>query len=306
MPGPRAASTGWGGSSTRWETTPRPARTSRARAPTRAVGAPFGDERSVAPLRGTLRQEHSHEADHQRAVRHLNGAITRRQQSPRTGPDVVVANSLGYLALCDTESGNFTEAFARIERALGMVRAAGARQVESTLLTILAWVHLFRGSWAGCLETGVPLREIADALGSTYVLCMAMAVEGYARCLRDRDPQGLDLLRDSIDRLEARHMRMALSQVYACLAEATALAGNGDESAAMARRAIARSEVGDRVGEAQARRALGLVRACHGDTDGAVSTLEGAAALARAGKRAREEAVTTFRLAEVLAGAGRR
>src|SRR5262249_37545018 len=127
-----------------------------------------------------------------------------------------------------------------------------------------------------------------------------------ARCLRDRDPQGLDLLRDSIDRLEARHMRMALSQVYACLAEATALAGNGDESAAMARRAIARSEVGDRVGEAQAPRAPGLVRACHGDTDGAVSRLEGAAALARAGKRAREEAVTTFRLAEVLAGAGRR
>jgi class 3 adenylate cyclase/tetratricopeptide (TPR) repeat protein len=273
---------------------------------TRALAEPLGDERVVAPLLGNLGQEHYHEADHQRAVRYLSGAITRRQQAPRTGPDVVVANSLGYLALCDAESGDFTEAFARIERALGMVRAAGARQVESTLLTILAWVHLFRGSWDGCLETGAPLREIADALGSTYVLCMAMAVEGYARCMRDADPQGLELLRDAIDRLEARHMRMALSQVYGCLAEATALAGNGEESAAMARRAIARSEVGDRVGEPQARRALGLARACHGDTDGALAALEEAIALARAGNRVREEAVTTFRLAEVLVGAGRR
>ena len=74
----------------------------------------------------------------------------------------------------------------------------------------------------------------------------------------------------------------------------------------MARQAIARSEVGDSVGEAQARRALGLARACHGDTDGALAEFEGAIAFARAGNRVREEAVSTFRLAEVLVGAGRR
>jgi tetratricopeptide (TPR) repeat protein len=260
------------------------------------------DHRLIAQLHINLGTSFYHKAEFVLAADHLSRAIRLRREVGSSARTSVIANSLGYLALVDAERGDFAAARTRIGEALAIVRELRQRQLEASNLTILAWVDLFQGEWDACIRNSREMRAIADAIGAPYIDCMSQTTEGYALAFGRGDPTGLDLLRAAVMTPE-KTGGLSLSIRCSLFAEVLALDGREDEAVSFAERALARAEVGDRIGEIQAHRALGVARA-HGPNPRlaeACACLETGVKLAEERGAMREAAVTRLQLAETLA-----
>ena len=257
----------------------------------------------VAHVYVNLGQESYHEADYVTAVDWLTRARDAIQRvTDGDAQNIVVPNCLGYLALCAAERGQFADAHVRITEALAAVRKAGHRQLEASMLTIVAWIHAFEGEWTAAVAAGQQMRTIADAIGGLYIVGMSKAVIGAARAIGLGERAGIDILREAVAHLEHHGILLSTSLVYAILAEALVLSGDHDEAMTYITKAFTRCGTGDRVGEIQAHRALGRalardvsvslerVRECYGD----------AVTRARAQQRPREEALTWLSQGEAL------
>ncbi|MGH7895219.1 MAG: ATP-binding protein, partial [Candidatus Binatia bacterium] len=263
---------------------------------------PAADRRLISQLHTNLGQSFYHGAEFTLAIDHLSRAIRLRRGSASSGRTIVVANALGYLGLIDAERGDFAAAHARLDEALAIVRQLGQRQLEGSILVMVAFTDLFQGEWDACLRRAAEMRAIADVIGAPYIDAMSRTAEGFARAVGLEDPEGLVALELAVTALEASGSRLSMSVNYGCLAEALALGADPARATPYAHRALARSESSDRIGEIQAHRALGL--ACARDAvprpDAARVHLAEGVRLADARGAVREAAVTRLRLAEVL------
>ena len=263
------------------------------------------EESFVAHVYLNLGQEAYHEADYPTAVNWLTRALDTVASLP--GGDrrhIVVPNSLGYLALCAAERGEFSAARAQAEQALAVVREAAHRQLEASMLTVVGWIRAFEGDWEAAIEAGREMQTIGDALGFPYIVGMSKTIVGTAR-LGLADASAIDALREAAAHLERHGILLSTSIVYATLGEALAASGAPAEALRQVEKAFRRCGSGDRVGEIHAHRALGRalarssvsrerVRECFGE----------AVARARAQSRPREEALTWLSQGEALLDVG--
>ncbi len=263
------------------------------------------DHRLISQLHTNLGQSFYHEAEFGLATDHLSRAIHLRREGGSSGRTIVIANALGYLALVDAERGDFATARTRVGEALAIVRELRQRQLEGSILTIVAWVDLFQGEWDACIRRSKEMRAIADAIEAPYIDAMSRTTEGYALVCGRGDPVGLNRLREAVTAFE-KSGGLSLSVKCSCLAEALAFGGRVDEAVSVAHRALARAEVGDRIGEIQAHRALGIARMRGPEPQLAEARahLETGVKLAEVRGAMRETAVTRLQLAEVLARDG--
>jgi class 3 adenylate cyclase/tetratricopeptide (TPR) repeat protein len=261
---------------------------------------PATDRRLIAQLNTNLGQSYYHEAELALATEQLSRAI-RLRSSGSSGRTIVIANALGYLGLVDAERGDFVAAEARVADALEIVRVLGQRQLEGSILTIAAFVALFRADWDACRARAAEMQTIADAIGASYIDAMSRTADGYAVAVGLGDPAGIETLREAVAAIEASGSRISMSVNCGCLAEALALHGRADEATAAARRALERAAAGDRIGEGQAHRALGIACArAGGPIDEARAHCARGLQVTDARGSTRDAAVTRFRLAEIL------
>ena len=258
----------------------------------------------VAHVYLNLGQEAYHEADYVGAVDWLARAIqTVRRVSGGDAQNIVIPTGLGYLALCAVERGRFTDAHRQVGEALAAIRSAGHRQIESSILTIVAWVHAFQGEWEPAIAAAAQMKTLGEAIAAHYVVGSSKTLMGWARVAGLGEPHsGIELLRDAAQQLERRGILLSTSLIYALLAESLARVGECAEAMRYVEKAFARCAAGDRVGEIQAHRALGRTLAREGSTSIAdVRACFGRALeRARVQQRPREEAVTHLAQGEVL------
>jgi len=140
-----------------------------------------------------------------------------------------------------------------------------------------------------------------------YVLAMSQTVGGYARWVLERSPDALLALRQSVEWLESRDIRLFLSFNYAHLADALVSAGQLTEAREFALRALQRAGQKDPIGEATAHRALARQAALHpgADLDVQAHIRKALASAEMRGSR-RDVAVTELFIGERLAAAGDR
>lgn len=268
------------------------------------IADPVLDHRLVSQLHTNLGQSYYHGAEFERAVEHLTRAIALRRGRTESQRTIVVANALGYLGLVDAERGDFAAARRRVQEALAIVRHLEQRQLEGSVLTMVTYVHLFQGDWEGALAHAAEMQAIADAIGGPYIAAMSRTARGYARVAGFGDWGGLADLEDAVRTLESSGSRLSMSVNDACLAEALALAGEPERAATHAERALARSTAFDRLGEAQAHRALALAHAVQRAWDTARDQAQRALQLATERGAARDAALTHLAQAEIERQAG--
>jgi predicted ATPase/class 3 adenylate cyclase len=259
------------------------------------------DENFVAQVYLNLGQEAYHEADYVTAVDWLTRALTTvGRAADGTAQPIVVPNALGYLALCAAERGEFAEAHAQSAKALAVVREAEHRQLEASMLTVMAWIHTFEGEWALAIDTAQQMLAIAEALGFPIVVGMARTIIGAAR-LGLGERSGVEQLREAAAHFERHGILFSTSMAYAILAEALAVSGEVAEALRYVEKAFRRCASGDRVGEIQAHRALGRALArSSASLERVRDCFSEAIARARAQQRPREEALTWLSQGEAL------
>jgi class 3 adenylate cyclase/tetratricopeptide (TPR) repeat protein len=266
-----------------------------------------GDEKLLAQLYSNIGQVYFYATDYSPAVEHLETAIRERLKiEGGRGRQPVISYSMGFLAMIAAEDGRFEEAYRVAREALESVRDIGALEVEGALTSILAVVQMFRGDWDGCRGTAERLSPRAQRVGSIYMLAISRTTGGYAAFCQGEREDGLALLRQAVRDLENTEVRMAISLNYACLAEALALTGEVTEAEGWANKGLARALSGDRLGEVQAQRALGLAEMARPSPDPARASdlFARAAGLATAKGSRRDLAITRLHGFESGAVAG--
>lgn len=264
-----------------------------------------GDHKLLAQLQSNIGQVLFHTGDFAQAVQRLELSIwLQRQIHGGLASAPVVAYALGYLAMIDCEAGRFGLADERLEEAFKLAESSGQLQVEGALHTTRMVVESFRGNWPACLAAANVLLPRAQRIGSTYMLAMSHTLGGYARYALGEHSEGVAAMRRGIELLENTENGMNQSWIYSCLAGALSVVGSLDEAESLARHALQRAELLDRMGEPAAYRVLFTVAARRAPQGGPEVEAAFEAALEAARRRSpREEALTWVRAAEVLAEA---
>jgi transcriptional regulator with XRE-family HTH domain/tetratricopeptide (TPR) repeat protein len=272
-----------------------------------ATATELSDLPLVAQLHCNLGQSHFHMAQYERALEELGRALRVRAHAGAAEDSWVTANALMYLALIDADRGDFAEAYARIESALAIVRE-NERAFSASPLTILGVTQCFQGAWRECLRTANQMRELALQVGAPYVRGMSSMLEGTCRFHAGERSAGIEVLRRSIEELESAHTRLAISLVHAQLAELLIEDGQIEAGRSAAERALARADVGDRLGEVAAHRALAYaeVHTLPAHPDREQRSFERARELAERRSGRRDLALIDLRMAQSLARKGER
>jgi tetratricopeptide (TPR) repeat protein len=270
----------------------------------------IGDDRLVAQVHVNLGQSYAAAADYDKALEHLEEGLERKDRVPsgrggarrssamRSGTGRAYA--LGYLGLVHGDMGQFDLAYRYLDEALSIVRTARSRAVEGSILTQLAMVQLWQGSWDACRATASAMQGTAEQVHGPYILAMSKTVSGYAKFMTGGDREGIELLRAAAEWLESTQIGLTLSWNQACLAEALALSPRRDEARVHAERALDRANARDRLGEVAAHRALGLSHLGKaGEWEAAHGSFERAISLAERKRSPRDAAITRLRGAAV-------
>ncbi|ADO68526.1 Adenylate/guanylate cyclase [Stigmatella aurantiaca DW4/3-1] len=267
----------------------------------------LGDGQMVAQIQLSLGQSFAVSTEYQQALECFSKGMAF---PPSFGVEAHAAKAyaMGYLGMLHGDQGRFDEGYRCLEEGLRMVRTLGRRSLEGSVVTLQAMVRLWQGDWNASLEAALWLRSEAERMGGPFIIAMSKTVEGFARFHLSGGAAAITLLSEAVSWLEENDTRLALSWNQACLAEALALEGRGDEARRQADRALTRALSGDRRGEAMAHRALGLAaaRSYLPDHARALEHLEKSIEVARRKDSPREEALSRFRMAESLRALGRR
>lgn len=269
-----------------------------------ALATELSDLPLVAQLHVNLGQSHFHMAQYERALEELGRALRVRAHVGSAEDSWVTANALMYLALIDADRGDFPEAYARIESALAIVRE-NERAFSASPLTILGVTQCLQGAWKECLKTASEMRELARQVGAPYIRGMSLMLEGTSRFRSGERSVGIDVLRASIEALESSNTRLAISLVHAQIAELLIEDGQLEAGRSAAERALARADVGDKLGEVAAHRALGYADACssaHPERE--QRSFERARTLAERRSSRRDLALLDLRMAQSLSRKG--
>ena len=271
-----------------------------------AAARALGDERMTSHALLQLGQNHASATEYEQAVGYIHEGLAARQRFSGHTRTAVCAYAYGYLGLIHGDRGDFDAAYAQITIALAIAAELRRRSLESSVLTQMAMVQAWQGSWAACAENARRTRCAAERVGAPYVLAMSRAAEGLATFQLGDVEGGIGLMQKAVRWFEETATRLTLSWTQACLAEALALAGRPEEAAAHAGRALARSASRDRLGAVTAHRALAIAaaRGATPDLAGARRHLAEALELSRQKRSPRDEALTRLCAGRLLDEAG--
>ena len=147
---------------------------------------------------------------------------------------------------------------------------------------------------------------MGQQMNGPYLYARGQADGAYARFMEHGRTEDLTTLRDSVEWLDARGIRLYLSIGLACLCEAMMEAGRFDEAGHYAERALERALEQDPLGEGTALRTLArlALRPGGGGPESAMRQLERAFGIADERGSARERVLTEATRAEILADIG--
>ncbi len=160
------------------------------------------------------------------------------------------------LAILAADRGDFASAHREVTRALELVRNSGERSREASLLISAAMCFGFEGDWEHVREAAAETRAIAEYVGAPYHLACADVFEGYATFHIGDQSEGLTMMRSGLTAHERSGAYLTLCLTRAYVADALERSGSWQEAIELARAALARSDVGDRLGDDLARRVL--------------------------------------------------
>jgi tetratricopeptide (TPR) repeat protein len=257
----------------------------------------------------SLGQSYAAAGEYPKALGYLAEGIelhrARAERASRRSSASGFAYAFGCRALVYGDRGDFRLAYDDMNEALAIAGEAPA--IHGSLLALLGMIQLWQGQWSACLATVQRSRERAEQVNGPYVLAMSRTVGGYARWVLERSPDALVQLRQSVDWLESRDIRLFLSFNYAHLADALVSAGQLTEAREFALRALRRAGEKDPLGEATAHRALARHAALDPSMDpDAQAHIEKALASAETRGSRRDAAVTELLVGERLAAVGDR
>ncbi|MDC0744652.1 serine/threonine-protein kinase [Polyangium mundeleinium] len=260
----------------------------------------LGDHKHLYQLVLNLGQNYAAAGAYDEALASIRQGISMKEQSPWGGRTAGCAYGYGYLGMIHGDRGEFAEAHAYLDTALVITAELGRRSLEDSVLVQRAMVEGWQGAFEACAATATRARTLAESLGAPYVAAMSKTAEGLSLFSLGKREDGLALLQEAVQWIEATGTRLNVSWSYGALAEALALSGRAEEATTYARAALARAEAGDRIGLSTAHRALAL--ATRGDA--AREHLDAALKTARQKKSPREEALAHLCAARVFHDAG--
>lgn len=189
----------------------------------------------------------------------LGHGLAERQRAAQVSGQPL-SDTDGYacamLALAQADRGDFRTADELLSQGLEIVRAAGRRPAESSVMITSAAVELFRANWKGVIAWAGDAREIAVPLRAPYHLATADALSGYARFRLGEESEGLAEMRRGLEDLENSGAFLTKCLSLACLADALSRSGRFAEAEALATAALDRATAGDVLGDELAHRAL--------------------------------------------------
>jgi class 3 adenylate cyclase/tetratricopeptide (TPR) repeat protein len=239
---------------------------------TRVLAVELGDQslRVYADLALTW-TSHSR-GDYERGIAGGSEAVEILRQNPTQehfgiqNLPAVVAHT--WLALCESERGEFTSAISHGEEA---VRLADARAQPWSVVSAclgLGGVHLRRANHEAArpvLERGLEAARRFDI--QVWVPPLTASL-GYAYGLAGRVEDSVVLLTQAVEQMAASGLHFYYTLALVWLAEAHLLAGRWEEATRLANQALARSKAHDEKGnEAYSLRLLGDIAAHSAESD---------------------------------------
>lgn len=210
----------------------------------------------LTQVRATLGQAYAAACDYEKALELLSSAIdVKRRFRKDTRPAIGLAYTLACKAAVLGDRGQFKEAHDILEEALSAVRGAN-HEVEGSVLAWRSAVFLWQGRWDDALISAQDAKQVGERVKSFYIFSMSVCIAAFAGWKKDGDPECLKSLKDSATWLENKKRGLFTSLNFGWLAECSADIGSWPEARRYWARAVARSRVSDRLGEAMAHRAM--------------------------------------------------
>jgi tetratricopeptide (TPR) repeat protein len=191
------------------------------------------------------------------------GIAMRRRHAATTnsalGETTVYALSQYALMLADRGDParrDHVEADRHLALALDTVEEIGMRPTESSVRITLAFIAALREDWKEARDSAIKARAPAQAMLAPYHLATCDTIEGQAAFHLGDHEAGIAAMRRGLEGIERCGLPLTLTWSLACLAEALALRGGWGEAERLARAAIDRGSLLDRLGEDIAQRTL--------------------------------------------------
>jgi class 3 adenylate cyclase/tetratricopeptide (TPR) repeat protein len=264
-----------------------------------------GDSRLVSQLLVNLGQNLANDAEYDRALDHLERGIALRKQAfPERWQTIGMAYALAYIGMVCADRGDLAASARAMTEAFSIIDPLGHTSALSSLNQVRAIAAWYAGEWDRCLEYTALGRQIASTIGAPPNHAMAVALEGWCRFIGRGDPEGLARLEQGMREMESAGTGLGSSMYLACAAEAYARTGDPERGEHYARRSLERGAVRDRVGHAQALRALALCHARRGNAAAVDQVLELARQHAEGKGSGRDALLNQLCLAECLEARG--
>lgn len=217
-----------------------------------------GDARLAAQSEGTLGQVLAGGCEYRAALVMMDRALDYKKRGiqPSGAPGIGSAYTLACKGSVYADQGDFGPAHVAFDEAL---RLLGDRRhpVSTSTQNWVAISFIWQGRWNEAID--LVSRSARTAVGTRALLLLAISrcIHGYAKFCQ-RDPEGIDLLRQGVSWLANRRCDFYASLFNGWLAEAAFAAGRDDELRSAAIVVLRRRREGEMLGEAVAYRTLAL------------------------------------------------
>ena len=188
-----------------------------------AVAEQSGNAKLVAQLRANLGESYAAACEYDEAIVLLDESIeSKRRLQSRDRPVSTPTGSafaLACKASAASERGDANEADLLFEESLASVRGSG-HPVEGSCLGLQAQALLLRGHFEACIEVAERACVVAQRVNGPYVFGRGRTEAAFSRFMLTGDEAELETLRETVEWLEDKGMRLFISTNYGCLAEA--------------------------------------------------------------------------------------
>jgi tetratricopeptide (TPR) repeat protein len=162
------------------------------------------------------------------------------------------AVTLGWLARCHAELGNFEESFDAGRRAVALAEELGSPYSMAGACIGLGYGALLKSDLPEAIHVLERACSVAREANLALYRPQAARLLGAAYLVSGRTEEGMALVRAAADEVESKKLLMQHAVVLALLGEACLLVGRADEGAAAAARALALAQERGQRGDATA------------------------------------------------------
>ncbi len=221
----------------------------------RDAGHRGADQRLVSRVTGTLGQVYAATSDYQLAIPALEHSIEMQMKRYQKSKNPAApAYSIACLGFVLADQGEFGAANQKFIEALELI-AGQHHQSELSVRAYHGVALMWQGELESALETWQWIVEHASRMRSRYHIAKSRALLGITEFLIAQSADSLEPVRKIADSTQlASQQRMSL--VHGYLSESYAQVGDWEKSKKYAVRTLRRSQLGDRLGDAQAFRSL--------------------------------------------------